>query len=263
MLLDKKIVVVLPAYEAERTLAETYAAIPHEIVDEVVLVDDASSDKTAELARELGIRTIIHDRNRGYGGNQKSCYAEALRLDADITIMLHPDYQYDPRLITALASMIASQVYDAVIGSRILGKTARAGGMPLYKYYSNRFLTLVQNVMLGAKLSEYHTGYRAFSKDVISSLPLLRNSDNFVFDNEMLTQIIAKGFNIGEVSCPTRYFPEASSISFSNSVVYGVGVLKNCLLYRLWKWGLSGTSLFSDDPQFRLEGGAGSAKTGI
>lgn len=252
MLLDKKIVVVLPAYEAELTLEETYAAIPHEIVDEVVLVDDASSDNTAGLAKKLGIRTLVHESNRGYGGNQKSCYLEALKLDADITIMLHPDYQYDPRLITALASMIASGVYDVVIGSRILGKTARSGGMPLYKYFSNRFLTLFQNLLMGAKLSEYHTGYRAFSKEVISSLPLLRNSDNFVFDNEMLVQAIARGYRIGEVSCPTRYFPEASSINFTNSVVYGLGVLKNCFLFRLWKWGWSHNDLFSRNPDLSL-----------
>ena len=252
MILGKKIVIVLPAYEAEQTLAETYKAIPHEIVDEIVLVDDASSDSTADLARELGIRTYVHEQNTGYGGNQKSCYREALKLNADIVIMLHPDYQYDPRLITALASMIASGIYDVVIASRILSGTARAGGMPLYKYIANRILTLFQNIMMGAKLSEYHTGYRAFSKEVVGTLPLLRNSDNFIFDNEMLVQVVARGFAIGEVSCPTRYFPEASSINLSNSVVYGLGVLKNSIMFRLWKWGLLKSDLFTTDKKYSL-----------
>ncbi len=253
MLLDKKIVIVLPAYEAAKTLNETYAAIPHEIVDEVVLVDDASTDDTAEVAKALGIRTIVHEKNRGYGGNQKTCYREALKLDADIVIMLHPDYQYEPKLISALASMIACGVYDVVIASRILSGTARSGGMPLYKYIANRFLTLFQNLMLGAKLSEYHTGYRAFSKEVIATLPLLRNSDNFIFDNEMLVQAISRGFRIGEVSCPTKYFPEASSINLKNSVVYGLGVIKNSVIFRLWKWGLLRTDLFSEDEKHRMD----------
>ena len=239
MILGKKLVVVLPAYKAGQTLRRTIASIPTEIVDEILLVDDASPDNTVAVAKELGLRIIVHEKNLGYGGNQKTCYREALKLGADIVVMVHPDYQYDPRLVGALASMIASGVYDVVLASRILGKTARAGGMPIHKYLANRLLTLTQNICMGAKLSEYHTGYRAFSATALKSLPLLANSDNFVFDNQMLTQAIASDLSIGEISCPTRYFPEASSINLSDSIVYGLGVLRNCVLYRLWKMGLA------------------------
>lgn len=213
MIHNKKVVVVLPAYHAARTLEQTFAAIPHDVVDEVLLVDDGSSDGTVALAQRLGIRVFAHEKNLGYGANQKTCYREALRLGADIVVMVHPDYQYDPRLIT-MAAMVASGVYDVVLGSRILGGSALRGGMPLYKYASNRMLTLIQNVLLGSKLSEYHTGFRAFTRTVLKVLPLLANSDDFVFDNQMLTQAFAFGFSVGELSCPTRYFPEASSINF-------------------------------------------------
>jgi len=252
MLHGKKVVVVLPAYRAEKTLARTVGDIPHDVVDEIVLVDDASSDNTVELSSRLRLRTFTHETNLGYGANQKTCYLEALKLDADIIIMLHPDYQYDPRLVTAMSAMVASGIYDVVLGSRILGSTARQGGMPLYKYVANRLLTLFQNLILSAKLSEYHTGYRAFSRRVIETLPLLANSDDFVFDNQMLTQAIAFGFPIGEISCPTKYFPEASSINFRRSVVYGIGVVATSLLYRLWRWRLVRTSLFSERPTLRL-----------
>lgn len=253
MLHQKKVVVVLPAYKAARTLKQTYAEIPLDIVDELVLVDDASTDETSDLARDLGMRVFVHQQNLGYGANQKTCYREALNLDADIVVMLHPDYQYDPRLISAMSGMVASGIYDVVLGSRILGGTALRGGMPLYKYLFNRLLTLFQNLLVGAKLSEYHTGYRAFSRNVLTTLPLLANSDDFVFDNQMLTQAIAFGFGVGEVSCPTKYFAEASSISFRRSVVYGLGVLKTSLAFRLWKWGLLKSRLFSDSPTVRLQ----------
>jgi glycosyltransferase involved in cell wall biosynthesis len=253
MLHQKKIVVVLPAYKAARTLKQTYAEIPLDIVDELVLVDDASADETSQLARDLGMHVFVHERNLGYGANQKTCYREALELGADIVVMLHPDYQYDPRLISAMSGMVASGIYDVVLGSRVLGGTALRGGMPLYKYVFNRLLTLFQNVLLGAKLSEYHTGYRAFSRKVLTTLPLLANSDDFVFDNQMLTEAVAFGFNIGEVSCPTKYFTEASSISFRRSVVYGLGVLKTSVAYRLWKWGLHKSSQFSRSPTFSLQ----------
>jgi glycosyltransferase involved in cell wall biosynthesis len=239
MLHGRKIVVVLPAYFAAGTLERTYAEIPRDVVDEVLLVDDASTDGTAELARSLGIRTHQHDRNRGYGANQKTCYRAALELGADIVVMLHPDYQYDPRLIPAMAAMVASDIYDVVLGSRILGGQAITGGMPRYKYFANRVLTLVENWMVGAKLSEYHTGYRAYSRRVLETLPLDRNSDDFVFDNEVIVQAVAAGFRIGEVSCPARYFPEASSISFKRSVRYGFGVLRVGIQYRLARWGLA------------------------
>ncbi|HET6881737.1 MAG TPA: glycosyltransferase family 2 protein [Pirellulales bacterium] len=252
MLHEKKVVVVLPAYKAARTLNQTYAEIPLDIVDELVLVDDASTDETSELARDLGMHVFVHQQNLGYGANQKTCYREALNLDADIVVMLHPDYQYDPRLISAMAGMVASGIYDVVLGSRILGGTALRGGMPFYKYVFNRMLTLFQNLLVGAKLSEYHTGYRAFSRKVLTTLPLLSNSDDFVFDNQMLTQAIAFGFNVGEVSCPTKYFAEASSISFRRSVTYGLGVLKTSLAYRLWKWGLLKSRLFTSSPTSRL-----------
>jgi glycosyltransferase involved in cell wall biosynthesis len=225
MLNGKRVVVVLPAYNAEKTLENTYQEIPLEIVDKVLMVDDHSIDNTVALARKIGIETIVHNQNHGYGRNQKTCYSAALSHGADIIIMLHPDYQYTPKLITAMASMIAYDIYDVVLGSRILGGTAIKGGMPLYKYVANRFLTAFENFLLHSKLSEFHTGYRAFSKKVLETLPLNENSDDFIFDNEMLAQIILFGFKIGEISCPTRYFTEASSINFSRSVRYGFGVI--------------------------------------
>ncbi len=252
MLHQKKITVVMPAYRAEKTLEECYRAIPHDIVDSVLLVDDASEDGTTAVAQRLGIRTHRHPRNRGYGGNQKTCYTLALEDGADIVVMLHPDYQYDPRLITAMAAMIASGVYEVVLGSRILGKTALAGGMPRYKYVFNRILTLLQNILVGAKLSEFHTGYRAFSRHTLESLPLLANSDDFVFDNQMLVQALAADLRIGEISCPTKYFPEASQISFRRSLLYGIGVLSTSVAYRLWKWKLARPGFLSSEPQWRL-----------
>jgi len=252
MLHGKKIVVVMPAYHAEKTLEACYAAIPHDIVDAVLLVDDASSDATVAVAERLGIQTHRHPANRGYGGNQKTCYALALGEGADIVVMLHPDYQYEPKLITAMAAMVASDVYDVVIGSRILGNGAIAGGMPRYKYFFNRVLTALQNVLVGSKLSEFHTGYRAFSRRVLQTLPLAANSDDFVFDNQMLVQAIAFGQRVGEISCPTKYFADASEINFRRSVVYGFGVLRTGLIYRLWRWKLLQTPLFSDDAKLRL-----------
>ncbi|HEY6986664.1 MAG TPA: glycosyltransferase family 2 protein [Rhodanobacteraceae bacterium] len=256
MLHGKNIIVVMPAYHAEKTLAACYGAIPHDIVDEVLLVDDASDDATVAVAERLGIRTVRHPANRGYGGNQKTCYALALERGADVVVMLHPDYQYEPRLITAMAAMVASGVYDVVIGSRILGNTALAGGMPRYKYFANRFLTAAQNFLVGSKLSEFHTGYRAFSRRVLETLPLARNSDDFVFDNQMLVQALAFGFPVGEISCPTRYFAEASQINFRRSVVYGCGVLWTAMLFRLWKWKLASPNLFSSDAALRLHANA-------
>jgi len=244
MIHGKRVVVVMPAYRAEKTLRKTFEEIPHEIVDEVIVVDDASPDRTVEICRSLGLYCIEHDRNRGYGGNQKTCYREALSRGADIVVMLHPDYQYDPRLITAMASLIGQELYDVVLGSRILGVGALKGGMPLYKYVSNRFLTLVENWLLGYKLAEYHTGYRAFSRRVLEALPLEANSDDFVFDNEMLAQAIYWGFDIGEITCPTKYFPEASSIGFRRSMKYGAGVLATGFKFRLAKWGLFRTKVF-------------------
>ena len=234
----------MPAYNAEKTLAQTYDELPHDYVDEVILVDDASNDGTCRIAQELGIKTIIHTKNRGYGGNQKTCYAEALRHGADIVVMVRPDYQYSPRLVAAMASMIASGHYDVVLGSRILGGSALKGGMPLYKYIANRFLTLVENMVMGVKLSEYHTGFRAFTKEVLETLPLGENSDDFVFDNEMLAQAVYFGFRIGELSCPTKYFKEASSINFRRSVNYGVGVLATTLKFGLGKWGAARFDIF-------------------
>lgn len=244
MLNNKKIVVVLPAYNAAKTLEKTWNEIPFEFVDEVVLVDDASRDDTAEVARRLGIHTIIHEENRGYGGNQKTCYRTALGLGADIVVMLHPDYQYTPKLITAIAAMIAYGEFDAVLASRILGIGALKGGMPLYKYIANRLLTFVENLLLGHKLSEYHSGYRAFSREVLETLPLEENSDDFVFDNQMLAQVIWADFRIGEVSCPTKYFPEASSINFSRSVKYGFGVLATAACFRLARMGFASPAIF-------------------
>ena len=231
----KKIIVVLPAYNAERTLRQTYQEIPHEIVDEVILVDDGSQDNTVHVGRELHIATYIHERNRGYGANQKTCYSIALEREADIVLMLHPDYQYTPKLITAMASIISCGLYDVVLGSRILGVGALKGGMPIYKYLANRILTFLQNVIMNYKLSEYHTGYRAFSRKVLTQIPLLENSDDFVFDNEMLAQIIYFGYDIAEVTCPTKYFKEASSISFKRSIIYGWGVLWTCARFWLSK----------------------------
>jgi glycosyltransferase involved in cell wall biosynthesis len=247
MLNGKKICVVLPAYNAASTLEQTYNEIPFNIVDEIVLVDDASSDTTSEKGKELGIANIIrHERNRGYGGNQKSCYSKALELGADIIIMLHPDYQYTPKLIHSIASIIAYDVYPVVLASRILGKGALRGGMPKYKYIANRILTLTQNILMSQKLSEYHSGYRAFSKEVFDKIDISKNSEDFVFDNQMLAQIFYAGFDIGEVTCPTKYFKEASSINFSRSVTYGLGVLGVSLKYRLAKWGTYKSPIFAN-----------------
>jgi glycosyltransferase involved in cell wall biosynthesis len=246
MIHGKRVVVVLPAYNAEKTLRRTVEEIPREIVDDVILVDDASSDHTVELARELELHTVIHEQNRGYGANQKTCYAEALRRQADVVVMLHPDYQYSPKLLTAMASLVAIGEYDVVLGSRILSEGIIEGGMPRYKYVSNRVLTLAQNLLLSRKLSEYHTGYRAFSRGVLEGLPLEENSDDFVFDNQMLAQVIYFGYRIGEVSCPVRYFAEASSIGFGRSLVYGLGVLETSIRFRLNRWGMSRSPMFSD-----------------
>lgn len=246
MILGKKLVVVLPAYNAERTLERTYREIPFDIVDDVILVDDASRDNTAELAATLGIKHVLtHAKNTGYGGNQKTCYKSALNLGADIVIMLHPDYQYTPKLIPAMAHVIASGIYPVVLGSRILGNGALKGGMPFYKYLSNRVLTLVQNLLTGQKLSEYHTGYRAFSGEVLRAVDFENNSDDFVFDNEMLSQIIYAGFEIAEITCPTKYFEEASSINFSRSVRYGLGVLRVSLCHYLQRKGLWTFTLYA------------------
>jgi glycosyltransferase involved in cell wall biosynthesis len=228
----------MPGYNAEHTVKKTYEEIPKDIVDDVILVDDSSSDRTAEVARSLGIHTIVHPKNRGYGGNQKTCYTEALRRGADIVVMVHPDYQYTPRLIPAMASVISSGIYDVALGSRILGNTALTGGMPLYKFVANRFLTAVENILVDQKLSEYHTGYRAFSREVLLTLPLEENDDGFVFDNQMLVQAIRFGFRIGEVSCPTRYEEQSSSIGFMKSVRYGFGVLEAAAQYRMMKLGI-------------------------
>jgi glycosyltransferase involved in cell wall biosynthesis len=240
-----KVVVVLPAYNAEKTLESTYREIPLDIVDEVILVDDDSKDNTVDVAKKLGIRVIKHDSNLGYGGNQKTCYSIALQQNADIVVMLHPDYQYTPKLISAMAYLLESNEFDVVLGSRILGGKARSGGMPLYKYISNRFLTLVQNILMGAKLSEYHTGYRAFTRKVLESIPINNNSNDFVFDNEMLSQILYADFRVGEITCPTKYFAEASSINFSRSLKYGLGCLRTSLLFRLSKMGLLQSPIFT------------------
>lgn len=239
MLKGKKIAVVLPAYNAALTLRQTYQEIPMNIVDEVILVDDCSSDDTVTVARELGIHHVIrHENNKGYGGNQKTCYRKALDIGADVVIMLHPDYQYTPMLIESISYMIVNGLYPVVLASRILGNGALKGGMPRYKYFFNRCLTWFQNVMVGQKLSEYHTGYRAFSREVLEKIPFMLNSDDFVFDNQMLAQIIYAGFDIGEITCPTKYFPEASSINFRRSCRYGFGVLWTSVQFRLQKWHL-------------------------
>lgn len=252
MLNGRRIAVIMPAYNAARTLSATYAEIPKDIVDDIILVDDSSSDHTVQLSRELGIETVVHPENRGYGGNQKTCYLTALNRGADIVVMLHPDYQYSPKLIRAMASMIAEADFDVVLASRILGIGALAGGMPLYKYISNRILTFVQNLLCGHKLSEYHTGYRAWSRQVLESLPLLSNSDDFLFDNQMLVQCIHRGYRVGEISCPTKYFAEASSISLRRSVTYGLGVLKTSLEFRLTRWGIMIADFLKDVPEKRL-----------
>jgi glycosyltransferase involved in cell wall biosynthesis len=245
MILGKKVVTVLPAYNAEKTLRSTYDEIPRNIVDEIILVDDASRDHTVAVAKSIGIQHVLqHEKNRGYGANQKTCYAKALDIGADIVVMLHPDYQYTPKLIPAMVNIIANGLYPVVLGSRILGKGARSGGMPLYKYISNRFLTFAQNVLMGQKLSEYHTGYRAFSREVLESINWKDNSDDFVFDNQMLAQICFAGFPIAEVTCPTKYFKEASSINFGRSVKYGLGVLGVAMGYRMEKWGLGTRGMF-------------------
>ncbi|MDX9791098.1 MAG: glycosyltransferase family 2 protein [Candidatus Kapabacteria bacterium] len=245
MINDKKIVVVLPAYNASSTLEQTYKEIPFDIVDEVVLVDDHSRDNTFDVAQKLGIKHVIrHEVNKGYGGNQKTCYNKALELKADIVIMLHPDYQYTPQLIQSMSYLIANGVYPVVLGSRILGKGALKGGMPMYKYISNRLLTLFQNILLNEKLSEYHTGYRAFSSKVLHRINYNANSDDFVFDNQMLSQIFYAGFEIAEITCPTKYFPEASSINFKRSVTYGLGVLKVSLIHFLCRKGLFKSELY-------------------
>jgi glycosyltransferase involved in cell wall biosynthesis len=246
MLAGKKIAVIMPAYNAALTLQRTYDEIPRDIVDDIILTDDASSDGTGELARTLGIHTLTHNRNHGYGGNQKTCYAAALERGADIVVMLHPDYQYAPRLVTAMASMIASEEFDVVLGSRILGRGALVGGMPVYKYIANRALTLLQNLALGQKLSEYHTGYRAWSRAVLETLPLDRCSNDFVFDNQMLAMAIYRDFRVGEISCPTRYFPEASSINVRRSIVYGLGVLLTSAEFRLHRMRFVRSRLFSE-----------------
>lgn len=236
----------MPAYNAELTLKQTYDEVPRNIVDEVILVDDRSRDNTPQLAKALGIdHVIVHDVNKGYGGNQKTCYRAALENGADIVVMLHPDYQYTPKLLEAMVFPIAHGLFPVMLGSRILGKGALQGGMPVYKYIANRFLTFFQNVLMGQKLAEYHTGYRAFSKEILEKLPLGENSDDFVFDNEMLGQITFAGYIIGEVTCPTKYFEEASSINFRRSMKYGLGVLRVSITYRLCKWGLSKPRIFN------------------
>ena len=252
MLNGRRIAVVMPAFRAERTLRRTYDAIPHDVVDELILTDDASDDATATLARSLGIHTLVHETNRGYGANQKTCYLEALRRGAEVVVMLHPDYQYDPRLVTPMASMITSDVYDVVLGSRILGGTAMAGGMPWWKYAANRALTAAQNLALGSKLSEFHTGFRAYSRDALLAIPLLANSDDFVFDNQVLAQAVAANLRIGEISCPTSYHDDASSINLGNSIRYGLGVVGTSLAFVAWRWGLAKPRIFASKPEDHL-----------
>ncbi|HKT36147.1 MAG TPA: glycosyltransferase family 2 protein [Nitrospira sp.] len=245
MLNGMRVIVVMPAYNARKTLQATYDELPHDIVDTVLLTDDASTDATATLAKELGIRTLVHPRNRGYGGNQKTCYREALAAGADIVVMVHPDYQYSPKLVTAMAGMIASGHYDLVLASRILGGRAMTGGMPVYKYMANRLLTLIQNVFWQAKLSEYHTGFRAYSRTLLESIPFEANSDDFVFDNQIIAQAIYFRFPVGEITCPTRYFPEASSINLRRSIRYGLGVLHTTAALCLQRMGLLHFAMFS------------------
>lgn len=252
MIDGRKVAVVLPAYNAGKTLRQTVAEIPRDLVDDVILTDDCSKDDTIAVAEELGLHVIRHDVNRGYGGNQKSCYTAALARGADIVVMLHPDYQYSPRLVTAMVGMIASGHYDAVFASRILGGGALLGGMPRYKYVFNRMLTLFQNIVMGQKLSEYHTGYRAWNRQVLETLPLLATSDDFVFDNQMIAQAAWFGFQLGEISCPTKYFAEASSIDFRRSCFYGLGVVRTSLEYRLARWGVIRSPLFSLETDRKL-----------
>jgi len=249
MLNGKRIVVVMPAHNAAKTLRQTYAEIPRDVVDDVLLVDDASRDETVAIARELGIRYLVHDKNRGYGANQKTCYRHALAMGADVVVMLHADYQYTPKLIPAMAGMIASGVYEVVLGSRLLGRGALAGGMPLYKFISNRSLTVIQNVCFRRRLTEYHTGYRAFSRRVLMTLPLEEISDGFVFDNEILAQLVAFGYELAEITCPAKYFPEASSTGFWRSTNYGIGVLRTTVRYLLARAGLKRDRMF--DPEGR------------
>jgi len=245
VILGKKVVVTMPAYNAEKTLERTYKEVPRSMVDLVILVDDASQDGTIAKAKQLGIDIVIsHEKNKGYGGNQKTCYQEALKQGADIVIMLHPDYQYTPALIEPLAWLIAHDTYDVAIGSRLLGNSTLSGGMPIYKYISNRVLTLLENIILWQHVSEYHTGYRAFSRKVLEAVPFMRNDDGFVFDNEIFAQIFYGGFRVGEISCPTKYFEEASSISFKNSMRYGLGCLGTMMKYRLQRWGLRQYPIF-------------------
>jgi glycosyltransferase involved in cell wall biosynthesis len=245
MVRDQKVVVVLPAYNAAKTLKNTYQEIPMDIVDKVILVDDASEDETSAIAKDLGIEVIIHPNNLGYGGNQKTCYKSALEREADIVVMLHPDYQYTPKLISAMVFLLESELYDVVLGSRILGGKAIKGGMPVYKYINNRILTFVQNLLLGAKLSEYHTGYRAFTRNVLETILWEKNSNDFVFDNQLLSQIIYYGFKVAEITCPTKYFPEASSINLMRSIKYGIGCLVTAVQFKLNKLGLLKFRLFS------------------
>lgn len=248
MIDGKSLAVVLPAYNAAETLETTYNDLPHSIIDHIILVDDASKDNTIEVAKRLGIQHVVkHEVNLGYGGNQKTCYTTALDLGADIVVMVHPDYQYAPNLCGAMAWMVASGEYDVVLGSRIIGNDALKNGMPIWKYVANRFLTAIENILLGQKLSEYHTGYRAFSQEVLRTLPLNENSNDFVFDNQMLAQAVYFGFKLGEISVPTRYMPEASSINFRRSVKYGFGVLGTSIAFRLDKWGLANYSIFAQD----------------
>ncbi|HEY8278670.1 MAG TPA: glycosyltransferase family 2 protein [Bdellovibrionota bacterium] len=246
MVQGKKLIVVLPAYRAEKTLERTVKAVPPGYVDEFILVDDSSPDATVATARQLGLTTIVHEKNLGYGGNQKTCYAAALERGAEVVIMLHPDYQYDPRLVPVMAHMVATGIYDVVLASRILGRGALEGGMPLYKYVANRFLTAAENILLGLKLSEYHTGYRAYSAQALRSVNWRRNSDDFVFDNQIIAQFQAANLKFGEISCPTKYFDEASSINFRRSVKYGFGVLGTALLYRLHIWGVFNHRIFAN-----------------
>lgn len=247
MLNGKKICVIMPAYNAERTLEKTYNEIPKDVVDEIIITDDYSSDKTVEIAKRLGLKLFIHEQNKGYGANQKTCYQEALRTGADVIVMLHPDYQYPPKLVTPMAALITSGMFDVVIGSRILGNKALKGGMPLYKYISNRILTLLENFIIGEKVSEYHTGYRAFSRDVLLTLPILENSDDFLFDNQMILQAFYFGYKVGEITAPSVYTKESSSINFRRSVTYGFGVLWAALQYFLQKKSLGNFSVFDKD----------------
>ena len=247
MIDGKKIIVIMPAYNAEKTLMKTYNEIPKDVVDGIILTDDASTDKTIEIAKRLNLRLLIHDKNKGYGANQKTCYKVALEANADIIIMLHPDYQYSPKLIPAIAHLLITGDYDVVLASRILGKGALKGGMPLYKYISNRILTFIENILLNQKLSEYHTGYRAYSKEVLENIPFMKNSDDFIFDNEILAQITFFGYRIAELSCPTKYFSDASSINLRGSIKYGFGVLGTSLKYLLHKYGIRKFSIFIKD----------------